>query len=343
MNEVRIDGSLGEGGGQVLRLAAAFSVIHHVPIHVNNIRAGRSPPGLKKQHVSAMNVLSRVFDAELSGAVEGSSEISFAPGRSVLDHLSIDTGTAASITLVLQAVVPAAALSGTGLTLEIAGGTDVPWSPTFDYFDLVAREAYKEIGIEFEIVSGRRGYYPRGGGRVSASIKRCASIRACNVDGTRAITDVAVVSRCGALPRHVAERQLSSAVSALESAGLRVTNEEALEGESDSPGSSVLAYAVGKGAHLGGDAIGERGKPAEEVGRGAAGRLAQDAMTGASFDANVSDMVIPLLSLATEASKVRVPRLTTHLETGLRLASMFSSCRYKVEASGAVSVVSVLP
>ncbi len=334
---------MGEGGGQVLRLAAIFSVIKRVPVRVTNIRAGRDSPGLKRQHVSTLKVLAEVFGASLAGATEGSSEVTFAPGSAKLRHFSIDMGTAASITLVLQAVVPAAALSGGELSLELVGGTDVPWSPTFDYFDSVVRRALGSIGINFDVHADRRGYYPRGGGRVRASIQKCDAVAPLDTTGRSGAPDVVVVSRCGALPKHVAERQLASAVSFLTEAGLYPQVCEAREEAASSPGSSVLASCVGQDAFLGGDAIGERGRPAEDVGRSAAERLVMDVRSGAPYDANVADMVIPLLSLAPGPSRVKVPRVTSHLETGLKLAAQFTSCRYQAERSGEGWIVSTDP
>ena len=140
---VVVDGSRGEGGGQILRTAVAFSAILGRPVRIERIRGGREVPGLRRQHVSALQILTKVFGGELEGAVEGSSAVTFVPGRQRLQTLSLDMGTAASITLVLQAVVPAVALTRSHLELELVGGTDVPWSPTYDYFEEVVSPAYR--------------------------------------------------------------------------------------------------------------------------------------------------------------------------------------------------------
>ena len=330
MEFVEVDGSEGEGGGQILRSAVAFSAIQHRPVRVTQIRAGRGVPGLKRQHLAALRILATVFEAELTGAAEGSSEITFAPGDRRRGNLSIGMGTAASITLVLQAVVPAVALTGSSLRLDLEGGTDVPWSPTLDYFGRVVREAYRSMGIVFEVTAQRRGYYPRGGGRVSALIEPCASIIPLGPDAGKAASEAAVVSRCGSLPRHVADRQLSSASEALVRAGYAPNGTETTVESSDSPGSSVLVYHCTPGAFLGADAIGSRGRPAEEVGRDAATRFVKDAGSGAMVDANLGDMIIPLLSLASGPSEVSVPSVTPHLESGLHLAEKFTGCRWSV-------------
>jgi len=340
---VDVDGSLGEGGGQILRTAVAFSVIMGRPVRVFNVRAGRGVPGLKRQHVSALQVLNKVFDGRLTGATEGSSEVSFVPGSPKLGSLNIDMGTAASITLVLQAVVPAVALRGAELSMELVGGTDVPWSPTVDYFCCVVREAFASVGIHFDVTSSRRGYYPRGGGKVSATIHPCRSLEPLDLAVLESTSSVSLASRCGMLPKHVAERQLYSAAKVLEESGFHVLEKEATEEASSSPGSSVLAYFSGSGFFLGTDSLGARGKPAEEVGKDAAGRFVGEAKSGAHLDSNLADMLLPLMALAPRPSRARVSGVTPHLRSGLQLAAQFASCRWSEEPEGGSTVVNVVP
>jgi RNA 3'-phosphate cyclase len=340
---VEVDGSQGEGGGQILRTAVAFSAIQRRPVRVDKIRARRDVPGLKRQHVSALEVLARVFGGDLKGAREGSSAISFVPGTPRMRTLAVDMGTAASITLVLQAVVPAIAVSHSSLTLDIKGGTDVPWSPTLDYFQRVVRAAYGSVGIRFELTAERRGYYPRGGGRATAVVEPCDAPTPLDLTARQEVPGAILLSRCGRLPKHVAERQLSSASRIIQASGLRVLGNEVSEEEADSPGSSVLAYYIGEGVYLGSDAIGARGKPAEEVGRYAAENFVAAARSGACLDSNLADMLLPLLSLAKKPSRIRIHQVTPHLRSGLQLAEQFTSCTWSVEAQGDSAVVSIDP
>jgi len=343
MEFVEVDGSQGEGGGQIIRSAVAFAAIMRKPVRVVKVRAGRGVPGLKRQHVSALKVLSRVFGGEMSGVTEGSSAVTFVPGTPRNGIISMDMGTAASITLVLQAVIPAVAITGTSLSLDLVGGTDVPWSPTLDYFRRVVREAYASLGVRFDLSSERRGYYPRGGGRVSVVIEPSKNLIPFDLFGRQSITEVMLESRCGSLPRHVAERQLTSAAEHLESTGIRVLKTEVSLEQSDSPGSSLLAYYTGTGVFLGSDSIGARGKPAEEVGRDAAGKFAVAVKSGACLDPCLADMVLPLLSLAKSPSRVRIPEVTNHLKSGLHLAEQFTSCRWSVEEDEGSAVVKIQP
>ncbi|MCL4356149.1 MAG: RNA 3'-terminal phosphate cyclase [Nitrososphaerota archaeon] len=342
MDFVEVDGSQGEGGGQILRSAVAFSAIRRVPVRVVKIRAGREVPGLKRQHLSALRVLAEVFGGELGGATEGSQEVTFAPGVPRRDTVSADMGTAASITLVLQAVVPAVALSGSRLRLQLVGGTDVPWSPTFDYFGEVAKVGYRALGLEFEANASRRGYYPRGGGIVTASIEPCGGVSALDLTSRATMKSVRVMSRCGSLPKAVAQRQADSAVETLRRAGIDAQSEVSTA-ESDSPGTSVLVAHVDGGVFLGSDAVGAKGKPAEEVGREAAERFLAAKQSGGCMDANLADMLLPLLSLAKRESRVKIPAMTSHLESGLRLARLFTGCRWTAVPSGDGVLATVTP
>ena len=343
MEFLDIDGSYGEGGGQILRTALSFSVITGKPVRISKVRAGRTTPGLRRQHVSSLRILGEVFHSNMDGVTEGSSQVSFVPGPPAADSISLDMKTAASITLVLQAVVPAASLVQSRLSLDLTGGTDVPWSPSFDYLDVVMKAAYKAIGIEFSAEATRRGYYPRGGGKVSVDVEPCGTLGPLQLSRPPAIKSVDVTSRCGTLPRHVAERQLLSALSVLYKNGIRVGRQVVAEDTSDSPGSSILISSTGESHFLGSDQLGAKGRPSEEVGRTAAERFMTYVESGACVDDNLADMLVPLLLLAPAPSAVRISRISNHLETSLYIARLFSDGDYAFRREGQGAIVLVKP
>lgn len=343
METVEVDGSFGEGGGQILRTAVTFSVALHRPIHVTKIRSGREVPGLRQQHASVLEILRDISGAELEGCSLGSTEVTFVPGTGRGGRFSFDLRTAASITLVLQAVVPAVALSGLELSLDLIGGTDVPLSPTFDFFSTVLRHGFGLVGINFTAKASSRGYYPKGGGRVTAAVEKCGTPRRLTLLEQGPKSEVTLVSRCGSLPEHVARRQLDSAANTLASRGVRVGERIVSQEPSASPGSSILICDLQNGRVVGSDAIGARGKRAELVGAEAAERFASTIARGACVDSNLADMVAPVLAMADDESRFMIPASTTHLETSLHVAKLFTVCDYRIDVQGACSLLTITP
>jgi RNA 3'-terminal phosphate cyclase (ATP) len=345
-NYLEIDGSLGEGGGQTIRIATSFSIILGRPIHVKNVRGARRVPGLRPQHSATLKILRDICGGALEGGEVGSTEFRFTPGPiEKASSASLDLGTAGSITLVLQALVPAVALSRASLDLELVGGTDVPWSPTSDYIGSVVGPCLRRIGIEFDLEVSKRGYYPRGGGRAAARIRPCSEVRPLHL--TSRIPDrsppISIVSRVGSLPTHIAERQVSSAASTLARGGIRAKSTAIYSDESLSPGSSVLISYVGDSCFIGSDSIGARGRPAEAVGGDAATRFLRAYESPACVDPNLADMVSPLLCLAKEPSSVITSQATGHLRTSLDVARRFVEAECSVtplEGGGALVAIS---
>jgi RNA 3'-terminal phosphate cyclase (ATP) len=326
---LRIDGSYGEGGGQILRTSLSLSIALGRPVEVYNIRAKRESPGLKPQHLATLRCLAELGEAEVEGAQLGSSRVLFRPRGIRTGSLEVDIGTAGSITLLLQAAVPAVSLAGGSLLLRVRGGTEVRWSPTIDYFSRLACRAFEQIGVKASIRVLRRGYYPRGGGLVEAEIGPAAVASVEWVEAGEARVDI--VSACGALPRHVCERQAEACRRLLEAHGLSVGEVRLEAVEALSPGSSVTALQCdGLSTFRGADALGERGKPAERVGEEAAAKLLEEVRSGAPVDRHLADMLPTLLVLAPSRSRYRTSEVTEHLRTNLYVASLFTGARYRL-------------
>jgi RNA 3'-terminal phosphate cyclase (ATP) len=339
---VRIDGSQGEGGGQILRTAISLSAITGKPVEVANIRAKRSNPGLRQQHMTAIKIIADIFHANVENLKVGAEWVRFAPSDKFEGgSVKVDVGTAGSIPMILMAVVPAVSLSNKNLEIEITGGTDVRASPTMDYIRYVVADAFRSIGMKFSSDVLKRGYYPKGGGIVKTTIEPCKEPGTIEMLAAR---DVAprITSVCGQLPRHVAERQTSSAMIALEKKGIRCSNYSASIETSISPGSSILVYSASDfGPHVGGDSIGELGKRAEAVGVEAAERFLESTLAQVPVDPFLADMLVLPLALAKGRSKYRVVRVTEHLRTNLQIASQMVGCRYGIEQQGSTHVVTI--
>ncbi len=321
-----IDGSFGEGGGQILRTSIALSAILGVPIKIANIRAKRPQPGLKRQHMTAITAAATLCNAEVEGLKLGSTTIVFKPKDIKSGTFRFDIGTAGSISLVLQTLLPIMAYAPGPTEVKISGGTDVPWSPPIDYVRSVITYHLKLVGYEVRIELIRRGHYPRGGGEVRVKVdKPPRALAAVELIKRGNVRYIKGRSHCVKLPKHVAERQAKSARELLskELAGIPIEIElEWYEPSKDphlGPGSGIVLWASAGEALLGADALGARGKRAEVVGEEAAKKLLNDLRTGMALDTHMSDNIIPYLALAEGTSSIGGAKLSMHAYTNIWL------------------------
>jgi RNA 3'-terminal phosphate cyclase (ATP) len=329
---VKIDGSQGEGGGQILRTAISLSAITGKPIEVSNIRANRTNPGLRPQHMAGIRIIADLFHAKSENLKVGAEWIRFSPSDKFEGgSIKFDIGTAGSIPLILMTVVPAVSLSNNSLQIEVTGGTDVKASPTIDYIKHIVAKSYLSIGPKFSVDVLKRGYYPKGGGVVQCTIKPCKTPGTIELLATEYL-EPKIISVCSQLPIHVAKRQISSALIALEKKDIRCSNYTASIETSISPGSSILVYSASDfGLYVGGDSIGELGKRAEAVGTEAAMRFLDSTLAQATVDPFLADMLVLPLALSKGRSRYRVGRVTQHLLTSLHVVSQMIGCKYSIE------------
>jgi RNA 3'-terminal phosphate cyclase (ATP) len=305
---VEIDGSFGEGGGQIVRTAVALAAVTGASICITNIRQGRPKPGLAPQHAQAIAALALICNAKTEGIEPGSSKIYFEPGDIKGGCYRVDIGTAGSITLLMQCLLPAMINADGPISLEIAGGTDVRWSPTIDYFKNVFLPALSEFGADLEVECSRRGYYPRGGGSVLLRVNP-GGLRSAHLL-TRGPRLVEGISHCSNLAEHVARRQAESATLVLKDAGYESKIRlEVLKGRST--GSGITLWSGHKGA----SSLGERGIKAEDVGVAAAEEMLRELASPASVDVHLADQLIPYLALAGGCYTVR--EVSRHASTNI--------------------------
>ncbi|WP_297479518.1 RNA 3'-terminal phosphate cyclase, partial [Thermococcus sp.] len=319
MEWVEINGSYGEGGGQILRTAVALSVITGKPVRVYNIRANRPNPGLKTQHLHGILALKELSNARVKGAQVGSTRLEFIPGKPEPKYIRVPIKTAGSITLVLQALLPAMAF--TGGSFEVTGGTDVPWSPPVDYLKNVTLFALERMGLKVELEIKRRGHYPKGGGLVVGKVEPWEERKPLIALEWRKIERFSGISHATNLPAHVAERQAKAAEEKLRSFYSVPVEIEKEVSRSLGPGSGIVVWAETDSLRLGGDALGKRGKPAEVVGREAAGELLDQLTTRAAVDKFLGDQLIPFLAFA--GGEIGVAKITSHLVTNVWVVEQF--------------------
>ena len=317
---IKIDGSFGEGGGQILRYSAALAAATGQNVEVFNIRANRPNPGLRPQHYSSLKIMKKIFGGEIEGLKIGSKRVVIKFKGPRAGNLKYDIGTAGSISLVIQSIVPALILADDISSIELIGGTDVKWSPTIDYMKYIYTSIVSFFGGFLDINVIKRGYYPRGGGIVSMKLIPSRKIN----------------------PINSVNREIRSVLKFFDEAGLSTLKnmiriERLLLGmkEAAGPGTSILIAARHSDmVYSGGDSIGEKGKPAENVAHEAFQSFFEWYSSESFFDIHSGDMIIPFLALAEGNSVFSVPRFTKHMESALYVAKELLGTKYKIKRSG---------
>jgi RNA 3'-terminal phosphate cyclase (ATP) len=329
---VELDGSFGEGGGQILRSALALSLLTGRPFHLRNVRARRSKPGLQPQHLTSVRAAATVGGAHLRGATLGSSDLTFAPGPVTAGNYRFDVGTAGAVGLVLQTVYLPLALRGTAVSvLTLVGGTHVLASPGFHFLEVTWRRYLEAFGLRMSLRLVRPGFYPRGGGAVEATVHACSALRGGRLPPRGPIRGTGFSAVAG-LPDHVARRQARRAKFRLEKEGLRVEfREEQWEGGPGSVLAVELATAPAPTLFFG---LGARGKPAERVADEAVDQVVAYLRAGdALVDAHSADQIVLPLALAEGPSEYGVAEVTPHLTTNLAVIRRFVEREVVVEGA----------
>jgi RNA 3'-phosphate cyclase len=331
---IEIDGSYGEGGGQIMRTSLALASLLGEDLRICNIRRKRPKPGLAQQHLVSVRAIQEITQAEVEGARLGSTELTYRPERIKSGKYKIDIGTAGSISMVLQTVFSTCLFTGQPIELVILGGTDVKWSPPVDYLRHVFRPLMEKMRVKAEIEVQRRGYYPRGGGIVRAVVHPIKSLRALNLLERGAVAGIKGIAHSSNLPCHIVERMAMAAKSKLN----YPCSIELECGKGFSTGTGIVLWAVGENSLLGSSSLGEIGKRAEKVGEEAAVQLMAELQTNAPLDSHMSDQVIPYLALAEGASRVRVAKVTNHMTTNIYVVEKILGLKFKIEEGNLISV-----
>lgn len=322
MDFLKIDGSYGEGGGQIVRSAVTLSCITKTPIEIENIRTNRRVPGLRPQHLTAIKLLGKICNAEVRGLDVGSTKIRFNPKNLENYSLTENIGTAGSISLILQVLIPAVSILKKSLELSIIGGTDVPWSPTSNYTKFVLGEAYSRMGVNFSMEINKRGYYPKGGGQVKLNVYPSKKLEHISLT-QRKTKSVQLFCSYSDLSSNRIYNEVHEAEKILKDADFEVESEIKKE-TSLSNGGSMLLYSHDSTSITGYDGL-------TDTTANLAKSISKDFLrSNLGVDNHLSDMLVLPASLIDDTSIYRIKEISKHLETNLYVTSKITGCKYGI-------------
>jgi RNA 3'-terminal phosphate cyclase (ATP) len=327
---ITIDGSFGEGGGQVLRTSLALSAITGQPLHLYNIRAARPKPGLQAQHLTSVRAAAAICGARLEGAALGSMSLLFEPARPpqageyVFDVTDArHGGSAGATTLVFQTVLLPLALADGESHVTIRGGTHAPFSPPFPYLRHVYLPVLWQMGVHAQVELQRYGWYPAGGGelqvRIQARPGALAPITLTERGELHKLWGLAAVSN---LPSHIAQRMASRTINVLKDLDIQ-SRIEASHVEATGPGVGIFLFAEYEHSLGGFTAYGRKGLPSEQVAEMACNDLLSHHRNGAATDMHLADQLILPAAFAEGQSRWTTCRVTLHLLTNAWVVRQF--------------------
>lgn len=335
---IELDGALGEGGGQILRTSLTLAAITGQPFRIRRIRANRSKPGLMRQHLVAVQAASQICGAQVSGAAVGSQDLEFIPGRLQGGDYRFAIGTAGSCTLVLQTVLPALLMADTPSTLRLAGGTHNPMAPPVQFLQRAWCPRVAEMGARIDVRLERFGFYPAGGGEVTASVEPCPQLapRSWLEQGER--RDCYAESFSAGIPGKVAERELECVGKAMNWRGeqLRVRG---LPGD-QGPGNALMLTFEYEHVTEVFTAFGEKSVSAENVARQAVNRARRYLASGAAVAEYLGDQLMLPLALA-GGGGFTVDEISMHARTNAQVIEMFLPVQFRFGARGGVDYCEV--
>ena len=318
---IEIDGSSGEGGGQILRTSVALSAVTGEPVRVTGIRAGRPNPGLAPQHVVSVEAVAALADATVEGLEPGSKEIVFRPGELLGGVHEFDVGTAGSISLILQSCILPAAMSRTTTVVTVRGGTDVRWSPPIDYLTMIHSPIVERFGLRCSAEVVSRGFYPEGGGEVTMEISPAGRLKGIALERPGKVVGIRGVAYAQNLPEHVVTRIKHAALKrVVEFEDVRITSDLR---RGRSTGAGIVMASHHENCILGSSALGERGVRAERLGEECASDLVETIASGATVDDHMMDQILPYMAVAEGRSVVVAENLTGHTKTNMEIIERF--------------------
>ncbi len=331
---IYVDGAQKSGSGTIVRFAVGLATLLGEELHLTNIRAKREKPGLRPQHLKAIQALQQICRGSLNGGEIGSKEIKFKPGGEIKSgHYEWDIGTAGSTTLLAMTLLPAACFTHGVMNLKISGGLFQDFAPSAYHMQYVLFPILGKMGITARVSIVRPGYVPRGGGIIQVEVEpvkgKIKPIRLPNQGDVTMIEGIALSSHLK--ERKVSERMGAKCSEVLKSNGYSAQMEIVHDTLAPQRGAALAIYAkTNSGCIIGVDRAGALGRTSEEIGGYVARNLVEDLATGATVDRYLADQLIFYAALADGVSQYRIPRLTEHVETNLWLVETILGAKTEV-------------
>jgi RNA 3'-terminal phosphate cyclase (ATP) len=323
---ITIDGSQGEGGGQILRTSLTLSMITGTPFRIEKIRAGRRKPGLLRQHLTCVTAATAISGATTTGAELGSTALTFTPGPIKGGTYDFAIGSAGATTLVFQTILPALLRATEPSRVTLSGGTHNPFAPTFDYLQRAFLPLLAKMGAEVETKLHKPGFYPAGGGKWHAVIQPCAKLQPLVLEDAGDLITRRIIADVSNLPYDVAERECALAAHLL---GWSADTAQARTVRADGNGNVLtieLGYANVTELFVG---FGERNVSAEQVATQTVGSLRDYQMTHAPVGPHLCDQLLLPLALAGSGSFV-TGAPTEHTRTNIVVIGQFLNVRFSL-------------
>ncbi len=332
---LEIDGSQKSGSGTILRLSVAMSSISNQPLHITNIRQNRPQPGLRPQHLEAVLTAGKLCNAKIEGAHLGSKELWFTPQEIRGGNVEALIETAGSIPMLLLATLPICLFAKNSVRLHVAkGGTDTTHAPTINYLRFIFLPVLKQMGVDAEITVQKYGYYPKGMGEATMTVKPNCNLKPIKIETFGKLKDIKGISVCTFLADiQVAARQARAAQDYLSqngySADIKVVNDQS---NPIQKGSSIVLWAeTDTDVIMGSDAIGELRKMSEAVGKEAAQRLLAELSVKPTVDIFLADMLIPYMALADGNSSFLCRTISEHIDSNIWLMEKMLNVKFTIE------------
>jgi len=328
---IEIDGSEGEGGGQILRSSLSLAICTQQPFRIVNIRANREQPGLRRQHLTAVNAAARICNAEVDGAALASRALTFRPRRLMAGDYSFDIGTAGSCTLVFQTVLPALLTAAGESHVRIMGGTHNNGSPPFDFLARSFLPLLARMGADVELTLERYGFYPRGGGEIRARIASAKQLGAMDLAARGALLRGFAEAYVAAIPLHVAQRELEVIRHRL---GFMPSDLllQALPNDAG-PGNAVTITLEHECVTEVFTGFGEKGVPAEVIAERAVEGARVYLAGGASVDEHLADQLLLPMALGSGGS-FTARTVTPHVHSNAVVIERFTGRKVTIVPAG---------